>query len=415
MVALAVAGRAGWRASDLELRHDAPSYTSATLDAVPRARLRAVAAVLHHRRRRVRRNRDLAATIRPSSTRALRRRLAAGLPGRASCRSGCRACADRMVRPPLDAIAQIDPSIISDRRADRRRVIHCDPRSAARSGESIAGLVPPAVQQHIEQHGLYTSTTPGRRGDRRARDAGGRQVAWPRLSKRRKTDAASASRSSARFAPPRTRRRRPRRARPAEGGRLHRLLRDLLGQQRAAGPRDRRRGRWRRSAADGVKPAHVEGYDRSEWILLDYFDFIVHVFAPETRAVLRPRAALGQRRAHRDPAAIDVQAARRSLRARLCDRSPTPSSPSSSRPPAPPATSRSNIRPAGRSATPAGASILPLTPPLCDAAAIRCRRGASSACRWRGARAAGARRRLDRPRARRSAPTTARCARSSTR
>src|SRR5689334_3037388 len=33
-------------------------------------------------------------------------------------------------------------------------------------------------------------------------------------------------------------------------------------------------------AADGVKPAHVEGYDRSEWILLDYFDFIVHVFAP---------------------------------------------------------------------------------------------------------------------------------------
>jgi ribosome-associated protein len=34
---------------------------------------------------------------------------------------------------------------------------------------------------------------------------------------------------------------------------------------------------------DGVKPAHVEGYDRSEWVLLDYFDFIVHVFAPETR------------------------------------------------------------------------------------------------------------------------------------
>jgi ribosome-associated protein len=36
-------------------------------------------------------------------------------------------------------------------------------------------------------------------------------------------------------------------------------------------------------ADEGVKPAHVEGYDRSEWILLDYFDFIVHVFAPETR------------------------------------------------------------------------------------------------------------------------------------
>lgn len=36
-------------------------------------------------------------------------------------------------------------------------------------------------------------------------------------------------------------------------------------------------------AAGGEKPAHIEGYDRSEWILLDYFDFIVHVFAPETR------------------------------------------------------------------------------------------------------------------------------------
>jgi ribosome-associated protein len=36
-------------------------------------------------------------------------------------------------------------------------------------------------------------------------------------------------------------------------------------------------------AATGAKPAHVEGYERSEWILVDYFDFIVHVFAPETR------------------------------------------------------------------------------------------------------------------------------------
>jgi ribosome-associated protein len=36
-------------------------------------------------------------------------------------------------------------------------------------------------------------------------------------------------------------------------------------------------------AHDGVKPSNIEGYDRSEWILLDYFDFIVHVFAPETR------------------------------------------------------------------------------------------------------------------------------------
>lgn len=36
-------------------------------------------------------------------------------------------------------------------------------------------------------------------------------------------------------------------------------------------------------AAEGVRPAHVEGYERSEWVLLDYFDFVVHIFAPETR------------------------------------------------------------------------------------------------------------------------------------
>jgi ribosome-associated protein len=36
-------------------------------------------------------------------------------------------------------------------------------------------------------------------------------------------------------------------------------------------------------AATGSKPAHIEGYERSEWILLDYFDVIVHIFAPGTR------------------------------------------------------------------------------------------------------------------------------------
>lgn len=32
-----------------------------------------------------------------------------------------------------------------------------------------------------------------------------------------------------------------------------------------------------------VKPAHVEGFERAEWVLLDYFDFIVHVFSSERR------------------------------------------------------------------------------------------------------------------------------------
>ena len=34
---------------------------------------------------------------------------------------------------------------------------------------------------------------------------------------------------------------------------------------------------------DGLRPTHVEGYPRQEWILLDYPTFIVHVFTPRTR------------------------------------------------------------------------------------------------------------------------------------
>jgi ribosome-associated protein len=33
-----------------------------------------------------------------------------------------------------------------------------------------------------------------------------------------------------------------------------------------------------------VRPAHVEGYPRQEWILLDYSSFVVHVFSPKSRS-----------------------------------------------------------------------------------------------------------------------------------
>ena len=36
-------------------------------------------------------------------------------------------------------------------------------------------------------------------------------------------------------------------------------------------------------ARQGTKPALVEGLGRSEWVLIDYFDFIVHIFTPATR------------------------------------------------------------------------------------------------------------------------------------
>ena len=34
----------------------------------------------------------------------------------------------------------------------------------------------------------------------------------------------------------------------------------------------------------GERPVLAEGIEKSEWILLDYFDFVVHVFSPECRA-----------------------------------------------------------------------------------------------------------------------------------
>jgi ribosome-associated protein len=34
---------------------------------------------------------------------------------------------------------------------------------------------------------------------------------------------------------------------------------------------------------EGLYPAHIEGYRQAEWVLLDYVDFVVHVFAEKAR------------------------------------------------------------------------------------------------------------------------------------
>lgn len=52
----------------------------------------------------------------------------------------------------------------------------------------------------------------------------------------------------------------------------------------------------------GTKPALVEGQKRGEWILLDYFDFVVHVFTPATREFY------GLERLWADAVRIDVPA-----------------------------------------------------------------------------------------------------------
>lgn len=34
---------------------------------------------------------------------------------------------------------------------------------------------------------------------------------------------------------------------------------------------------------EGLKPHHLEGYPRREWILMDYGHFVVHLFTPQAR------------------------------------------------------------------------------------------------------------------------------------
>jgi ribosome-associated protein len=38
----------------------------------------------------------------------------------------------------------------------------------------------------------------------------------------------------------------------------------------------------------GMRVTHIEGYKQAEWILLDYVDFVVHVFSEKARKLLRP-------------------------------------------------------------------------------------------------------------------------------
>ena len=39
----------------------------------------------------------------------------------------------------------------------------------------------------------------------------------------------------------------------------------------------------RRLGLGGLRPAHVEGYNHAEWILMDYVDFVVHIFSEQAR------------------------------------------------------------------------------------------------------------------------------------
>jgi ribosome-associated protein len=52
-----------------------------------------------------------------------------------------------------------------------------------------------------------------------------------------------------------------------------------------------------------LKPSHVEGFRRGEWVLMDYVDFVVHVFLKEKRNFYRLERLWG------DAPQIDLAAA----------------------------------------------------------------------------------------------------------
>jgi nicotinate-nucleotide adenylyltransferase len=161
MVSFAVASRPDWRAADLELRSETPSFTSGTL-AKFHERGYAAAELFFvigaDAFADIGAWRDYPAILDAAHFAVVSRpgfpveQLPHRLPRLVS----------RMAHPPLDPLSQIEPMILLID-APTSEVSSTAIRSRVAAGESIAGLVPPGVQQHIEQHGLYTSMTPGRR------------------------------------------------------------------------------------------------------------------------------------------------------------------------------------------------------------------------------------------------------------
>jgi len=171
MVSLAVAGRRGWRADDLELRDNAESYTSETLRRFHRRGYApselffilgadAFVAIESWRDYPVLLDyAHFAVVSRPGCPVAdLSRRLPS--------------LAARMTDAPAHT-AQ-DPTIILIDAATPD-ISATNVRERCSRNESIAGLVPDPVRQHIEQHGLYALPAPGRHaGDADVPAAAGR-------------------------------------------------------------------------------------------------------------------------------------------------------------------------------------------------------------------------------------------------
>jgi ribosome-associated protein len=47
---------------------------------------------------------------------------------------------------------------------------------------------------------------------------------------------------------------------------------------------------------EGVRPGHVEGLEGGRWVLIDYIDFVVHVFHPQARSFYQLEGLWGDAR-----------------------------------------------------------------------------------------------------------------------
>ena len=47
---------------------------------------------------------------------------------------------------------------------------------------------------------------------------------------------------------------------------------------------------------EGVRPGHVEGLESGRWVLIDYIDFVVHVFHPQARSFYQLEGLWGDAR-----------------------------------------------------------------------------------------------------------------------
>jgi nicotinate-nucleotide adenylyltransferase len=172
MTAIAVSGRAGWRASDLELSQPLPSYTEATLGRLHQEGYNASElffVIGADAFAEIRSWKDYPQLLDAAHFAVVSR------PG-----SPVHSLAERLpelaprMHTPSDAV---DPHGVSIFLIDAAtaEVSSTAIREHRQHGRSIAGLVPRAVEQHIEQHGLYLSLAPNQpRDERLANPAAGR-------------------------------------------------------------------------------------------------------------------------------------------------------------------------------------------------------------------------------------------------